>query len=124
MPLTRLDILGLRGFQAEQTFQPAIPNGKPGSGLTVVIGPNNAGKSIVIEALRAIVTPEAGGSFPERLRNANVDGRVRIRSWYGPDQYLTLETFGGSQIQWSHEGSFTAAQPLVIPSRRGFGSRL
>ena len=49
--LTKLKIEHYRGFFDEQSFNFGIPAGKPGSGLTLVVGPNNAGKTSVLEAL-------------------------------------------------------------------------
>jgi AAA15 family ATPase/GTPase len=51
---THIDISGLRGFATNQRLELAIPNGKVGSGLTIVVGQNNAGKSTVTEAFAAI----------------------------------------------------------------------
>ncbi len=49
-----IEIYGFRGFAAKQRVELALPNGKPGSGLTLIVGPNNSGKSTVVEALRFI----------------------------------------------------------------------
>ena len=40
-----------RGFTDRQIIEFAMPNGKHGSGLTVIVGPNNTGKTSIIEAL-------------------------------------------------------------------------
>jgi predicted ATP-dependent endonuclease of OLD family len=56
MSIVTLAISGLRGFASDQTLSLAIPNGKPGSGLTVLVGPNNGGKSTVIEAFKALTS--------------------------------------------------------------------
>jgi len=50
--LKRVTIQHYRGFYSKQTFNFAIPDGsKPGSGLTLIVGPNNSGKTTFIEAL-------------------------------------------------------------------------
>jgi AAA domain, putative AbiEii toxin, Type IV TA system len=123
MPVESIHIQGLRGFQTEQTIVPTVPNGNPGSGLTVLIGPNNAGKSIVLEALRAMMSAgNSGRSFPDSTRNVLAGNKVRIRLCYGAGQAQILETIdsGGSETVWKHEGSFTPTPLLVIPSRRTF----
>lgn len=74
--IKELSILGFRGFSTQQTLKFSIPDGKNnGSGLTVLVGANNAGKTTVIEAIRAF---NIGGkdtpSFSEGRRN-NIAGR-------------------------------------------------
>jgi predicted ATP-dependent endonuclease of OLD family len=54
MSLSRLQITGLRGFATTGQIDFAIPNGKEGSGITVLVGPNNGGKSTVVESLRVL----------------------------------------------------------------------
>lgn len=49
--IQRLTVSGLRGFSEEQSIEFAVPNGNPGSGLTVLVGSNNSGKTTVLEAL-------------------------------------------------------------------------
>ena len=52
--LTKLKVQYYRGFFEEQSLNFGIPNGKPGSGMTLIVGPNNAGKTSVLEALLQI----------------------------------------------------------------------
>ena len=50
-----LKILGFRGFSRECKIEFAIPNEKEeGSGLTILVGENNSGKTSILEALRMI----------------------------------------------------------------------
>ena len=53
-----LTIHGLRGFGEEKTIEFSIPNGKPGSGLTIMVGANNSGKTTIFEALRSFNSPK------------------------------------------------------------------
>jgi len=125
MPVTGISVEGLRGFQVGQAIEPAIPNGEAGSGLTVIVGPNNSGKSTMLEALRAMMSAgDKNRSFPDRARNVGSGSRVRISLSYGPGQVQHLQTAesGGSETVWRHEGSFTPTPLLVIPSRRAFPS--
>ena len=78
MSITRLTILGLRGFSTEETFEFAVPSGSPGSGLTVLVGPNGGGKSTVLEALR-VAGRTQNVSFSEGKRNLVAGDRVAIR---------------------------------------------
>ncbi|WP_305840058.1 AAA family ATPase [Photobacterium leiognathi] len=77
MALDKIEINGYRGFNNEVTVKFAIPNGKPGSGLTIITGANNSGKSSIIECFKA-----RGGyqspSFTVGRRNADTD-RVEIK---------------------------------------------
>jgi predicted ATP-dependent endonuclease of OLD family len=50
--LQNIKITNYRGFYETEKIVLAIPNGKEGSGLTVVVGPNNSGKTTVFEALK------------------------------------------------------------------------
>ncbi len=100
----------------------AQPNGKLGSGLSIIAGPNNAGKSIIIEALRAMQAAGGDRSFPERSRNVAAGSRIDISLHYGDGLAQTLRTIsgGGSETEWLHEGSFTPTNILVVASRRAF----
>ena len=53
--LTTLQIEGLRGFVTKQSLRFSVPNNQYGSGLTVIVGANNSGKSSILEAIRAVV---------------------------------------------------------------------
>ena len=55
--LKELSIENFRGFIDPQKIVFAAPNGRNGSGLTIFVGPNNVGKSTVVEALRIVVAP-------------------------------------------------------------------
>jgi len=50
--LKSIEIEGLRSFSSNQKILFALPNGKAGSGITVIVGENNAGKSTVIDVIR------------------------------------------------------------------------
>ncbi len=115
-----LSILGLRGFETKQTLEFAIPNGEPGSGLTVLVGANNAGKSTAIEALRALATNQ-NISISRGKRNEKAGDQVEITA-----NSLTGETFtlksnypGTSETQRS-ERVPQWAKALAVPSRRAF----
>lgn len=85
-----VSVSGYRGFSEKGTISLAQPNEKPGSGLTIVVGANNSGKSAFLEAIRylalARTVPEL--SFPETRRN-------RLNS----SVELILEMNNGDQLQ-------------------------
>jgi putative transposase len=49
--LKKIAFSEFRAIYETQTVPVAVPNGKPGSGLTVIVGANNSGKSTVLDAL-------------------------------------------------------------------------
>jgi predicted ATP-dependent endonuclease of OLD family len=50
--LRSVTVEGFRGYSREQRLTCAIPNGAAGSGLTIITGPNNSGKSTILELLK------------------------------------------------------------------------
>ena len=52
--IKKLIISGFRGFGKEKNITFSLPNGKDkGSGLNILVGSNNTGKSSIIEAIKA-----------------------------------------------------------------------
>ena len=47
-----LSIEGYRGFRTKEDITLAVPSGEPTSGLTILTGPNHAGKTSVLESIR------------------------------------------------------------------------
>ena len=117
-----IEVTGLRGFTGPCRIQFGIPNGETGSGLTVIVGPNNAGKSTVIEALRALSKPSPP-SFSEGQRNIKAGSRVEIRVCNSEDITKEIRTTeaGGSETEWVNPGAWPPpSQIFVLPSRRTF----
>lgn len=119
MSYSRLVVEGLRGFATQQDVELAIPSDQPGSGLTVIVGPNNSGKSTIVEALTAFAnnTPP---SFMEGKRNKAAGDRIRFEIVEPSGSCFILRTIdaGGSETLW--EGALPNARILVLPSRRHF----
>jgi predicted ATP-dependent endonuclease of OLD family len=118
-----LRIRGLRGFADEQTLELAVPTGAPGSGLTVLVGSNNAGKSTAIEALRALGQHQSP-SFTQGRRNLAAGDYVDLRLCTIDNQTAHLHsTRGGSSetiIECPSEIGELKKRLLVLPSRRAF----
>jgi predicted ATPase len=117
-----LEILGLRGFASRQTVNFAIPNGNEGSGLTILVGANNAGKSTAIEALRAL-NQRAPPSFTQGRRNRLAGDHVELRLTQVDDTSVQLESeqAGTSESKKIPAGSDLGISDLfVLPSRRVF----
>ena len=97
MTLTRIEISGLRGFAGVGVLEPAIADGRDGSGLTILVGPNGGGKSTVLEAMRAAGRRE-NPSYPIGTRNQTSHGVISIR-WHadGAEGSLTSVRSGSSE---------------------------
>lgn len=122
--LKSLEIHGYRGFAEAEIVNFALPNNERGSGLTILVGPNNAGKSTIIEALHAISRPpHTPPSFAEGKRNKRAGDRVRFTVQNSEGQYKELATVprGGSETQWnSPDIEPLHSRIFVLPSRRTF----
>lgn len=116
--LEAITVLGLRGFAAPQTLRIAKPNGTRASGLTVIVGPNNAGKSTVIEALRAL-TQTTTPSFTQGRRNLSAGDKIDIAATLddGSITQIVSEEPGTSE---SRRVGAVLSRVLVLPSRRAF----
>lgn len=125
MSLQRLQIQGLRGFETDQGIDLAVPDGKSGSGLTVLVGPNNGGKSTVVEALRSLRVGSqhdlrSPQSFTEGRRNKKSNDRVDIGTIDENGTHTGLRTVmsGTSESEWHPEKP--ELDMFVLPSRRYF----
>jgi AAA domain, putative AbiEii toxin, Type IV TA system len=112
-----LTIRGLRGFGTQQQLEFAEPTGKPGSGLTILVGPNSGGKSTIVEALRAMAGRREQ-SFAAGKRNVKAGENVLIRCVDTTGGVHELESIivGGSEAAFS--GNANLGRLYVLPSRR------
>lgn len=117
MALTRIEILGYRGFKERGALDLAVPNGTMGSGLTVLTGPNNAGKSSIIECLRARAGHQSV-SFSAGVRNSAVEF-VEIDYLFGEKREV-LKSLAKGSSESLREGIVENADIFVLPSRRAF----
>ena len=116
--ITSISCKGFRSFQTKQTLDLAIPNGKRGSGLTVLIGPNGGGKSTLVECFQKISINNGNVSFTSGKRNKLAGDKVSIEvSFDGNTAVLSTVDGGGSEAIWS-----TSKRPKVyfLPARRVF----
>lgn len=117
MPLTRMEILGYRGFGKRGAIDFAVPTGEVGSGLTVITGRNNAGKSCILECLRAR-SGNQSVSFTTGTRNADIEF-VEIKYVVnGKEELVKSITKGSSET--TRTGVDMAFHVFVLPSRRAF----
>ncbi len=122
MKYEKIKIKGLRGFETEQELEIAIPNGEIGSGLTIVVGPNNSGKSTIYESLRAISQNEPP-SFTEGKRNKKAGDKIYIELIRNDEQSIILNTSDadGSESIFEEKGiTKNEVKIHTLPSRRTF----
>lgn len=120
--LKSLEILGLRGFRTNQTLMLAMPDGRPGSGLTVIVGANNSGKSTAIEALNALIQMQSP-SFSMGRRNNAAGDMVIIKANDSDEHYTTIKTIrsGSSETEWASDCARNNVRNiLVLQARRSF----
>lgn len=119
--IKQLTISGFRGFGQTQAISFALPReGKRGSGLTIITGANNSGKTTIIEAIRAFLysgtnTP----TFSEGRRNKGTDERVSLKlvsNVSGNDKEYTIQTISKGSSTEKNE-NFTLHYH-VVQSRR------
>src|SRR5687768_2217200 len=117
-----LSIEGYRGFGTSETLTLAHPNGQPGSGLTILVGPNGGGKSSILEAIGLCGDVGYPMHLNRERRNLRRDGRVLISMKYNDGRSYNVQTApsGGSTIVAN--GAPPIASILVVPSRRSFSA--
>lgn len=73
--LKKLTIANFRAFGEEQNIEFALPNGEAGSGLTILVGPNNAGKTTIIETIAQFFS---GDDFEASRVMRRASGELKI----------------------------------------------
>ena len=110
---------GFRGFAQPQSLSFAQPSGAVGSGLTILVGPNNGGKSTLIKALEAIsrVNPV---SFSEGKRNKSANDRISISLDGGSREFRILTVPEGGSETTRIPATSDRPNVYVLSSRRHF----
>ena len=111
-----ISCVGYRGFATKQTLNLAIPDGKPGSGLTVLVGPNGGGKSTLIECFNKIATKKKA-TFSKGKRNQIAGNRVEIGIIIDGQNGVLQTIKGGTQAEWVGP---SVPKIYHLPSRRSF----
>lgn len=119
--LREIIICGLRGFSVEKKVKFALPNGKCGSGLTILVGGNNTGKTTIIEAIKYFNFDVSQISFSSGKRNLRTEGKVNITyvNENGEKYSIHTKMSGGSQVESDESPEFDIKRiPYILPSRR------
>lgn len=126
MVVKSLKIKGFRGFSEETVLKLAIPNGEEGSGLTVIVGPNNSGKSSIIEAFHTLFNDTQ--LIPgEAINKKNPNVLIEATSIDGTAYSLQATDKNGSFVERRINGTITqyidrAIRPFILSSRRNINS--
>jgi len=115
--IKEISISGFRGFGISQTVKFAIPNNEtPGSGLTIITGANNSGKTTIIESIRAFNSSESP-SFSEGRRNVQTDGKIHLILTDHSDKQYSIKSMEGegSSTEKSEKTDF---HHYILQSRR------
>jgi len=113
-----------QGICYESASRISDRNGKVGSGLTIAVGQNNAGKSTIAEGFAAV----AGRAliirhFPEGKRSKAAGDKISITLTFSSGYKRSAKTVavGGSQAQLKTSGVWEGElHIMVLPSRRFF----
>ena len=115
--IKEISISGFRGFGISQTVKFAIPkDSKPGSGLTIITGANNSGKTTIIESIRAFNSSDSP-SFSEGRRNVQTGGKINLTLMDDLDNLYSIASVegGGSSTEKNVKTTF---QHYILQSRR------
>lgn len=128
MSIKRLTIEGLRGFSEETNINFAMPdNVTPGSGLTVLVGPNNSGKSTIIESIHLLNSNT--DIIPLSVRNIKTNGKIKIEAedLSGIKRTIKSTDNNGAFIQKYYNDEAVEywsgnMNTFILSSKRGFAS--
>lgn len=115
--IKKISCIGYRGFSTKQQLTLALPNGKPGSGLTVLVGPNGGGKSSLVECFNKISLANRNASFSKGKRNLMAEDLVKIEIECDEGKGTLKTIKGGSEAKWDGP---KPPKIYYLPSRRFF----
>ena len=114
--INSISCVGYRGFAIKQTLHLAVPDGNPGSGLTMLVGPNGGGKSTLIECFNKIATKKSA-AFSKGKRNLRAGNSVTIEIDVDSKLGVLKTIKNGTQTEWAGPD---VPSIYHLPSRRSF----
>lgn len=120
--ISKLLVEQYAGVRAPQTLAFAKPNGKNGSGLTVLVGPNNSGKSTILECLR-LASWDTEPPIDREIRHPGYP--MRIELWNSEGELRALTTIDQSSVSKRlGSGVYPSLDHIrFVPSRRTWKAR-
>ncbi len=128
MSIKKITISGLRGYSEETTINFAVPDKQNyGSGLNILVGPNNSGKSTLIEAVHMLSVNR--DIVPQTVRNELTDGKIFIEAVDEGKNVIALNTTdnGGAYVERKWNGykinnGENKLNTFVLNNKRNFSS--
>lgn len=93
MPSIRsVSVSGFKSFADTQTLEPGVPDGNtPCSGLTILVGPNNGGKSALLEAIHLMAGGQSVG-MPRAHRHDATEYMAKFEMTWSDNKTIKLES--------------------------------
>jgi hypothetical protein len=115
--ISRATLANLKAFGDEQSLNFACSNKSDVSKLTLLVGPNNSGKSSVLAAIDALLTADRPKVFTAAKEHRHGDCQPVLKVWHG-DHNISIAASSGSKF--SIEGDIEPIRKLIkfVPSRR------
>lgn len=117
--LKSLTIQGFKGFQISKNIDFDLPNGKPASGLNIIVGSNNSGKTTIFDALKKF---QESPVFNDDEIQSNTDPKITITD--ENSQNYTLEAIPGSGLaRFVNQEYFTRESMFFLSSVRDWSDQ-
>ena len=119
MTISNLEIENFKSFGKRQPISFSLPNGSKGSGLTILVGQNNSGKTSVIDAVRLFL--DRNGIFEKSQRRGEATPRVLLS---GDQQTCTVGADSNRKYGISYDGPNDFPKNVrIVTSRRSWNER-